>query len=77
MFIFHLTIFKISLCQPKKVRLNEVWVRKLFLTTAFDLQRFLFVLTMKNNVKLIMQKPFDINPFTKLWKTLSSSQILE
>ncbi len=24
-----------------------------------------------------MQKPFDINSLTKLWKTLSSSQILE
>ncbi len=24
-----------------------------------------------------MQKPFDINPLTKLWKTLSSSRILE
>jgi hypothetical protein len=31
---------------------------------------------MKNNSKLVMQKPFDVNPFTKLWKTLSSSQIL-
>jgi hypothetical protein len=30
---------------------------------------------MKNNSKLVMQKPFDVNPFTKLWKTLSSSQI--
>jgi hypothetical protein len=32
---------------------------------------------MKNSVKLAMQKPFDINPLTKLWKTLSSSRILE
>jgi hypothetical protein len=31
----------------------------------------------KNNAKLAMQKPFDINPHTKLWRTLSSSQILE
>jgi hypothetical protein len=49
----------------------------LFSSIAFDLQRFLFVFTMKNNAKLIMQKPFDLNPLTKLWKTLSSSQILE
>jgi hypothetical protein len=72
MFTFHLRILKIALYQPKKVS-----VARLFLTTTFDLQRFLFVLTMKNDVKLIMQKPFDINGFTKLWKTLSSSQILE
>jgi hypothetical protein len=32
---------------------------------------------MKNDVKLTMQKLFDNNPFTKLWKALSSSQILE
>ncbi len=24
-----------------------------------------------------MQKPFDVNPITKLWRTLTSSQILE
>jgi len=59
------------------VGLNEVWVPTLFSAIAFDLQRFLFVLTMKNNVKLVMQKPLDLNLLTKLWKTLSSSQILE
>ncbi len=77
MFTFHLIILKFALCQPKKVRPNEVWVPRLFFTIAFDLQRFLFVLTMKTNVKLVMQKPFDINEFIKLWKILSSSQILE
>jgi len=56
---------------------NEVWVPTLFLTTIFDLHRFLFVLTMKNNAKLTMQKPFDLNPLTKLWRFLSSSWIFE
>jgi len=32
---------------------------------------------MKNNAKLAMQKPFDVNLLTKLWRTHSSSQILE
>ncbi len=32
---------------------------------------------MKNNVKLTMQKSFDINLLTKLWRTFLSSQILE
>jgi hypothetical protein len=76
-FSTHLVILKVAFCQPKKVGLNEVWVPTLFSSIAFDLQRFLFVFTMKNNAKLIMQKPFDLNPLTKLWKTLSSSQILE
>jgi hypothetical protein len=52
---------------------NEIWV----LATAFDLEKSLFVLTMENNAKLAMQKPFDFNPLTKLWRTLLSSQILE
>jgi hypothetical protein len=53
-----------------------MWVPRLFLATTLDLQRSLFVLTMKNNVKLAMQ-PFDINPLTKLWGTFFSSWILE
>jgi hypothetical protein len=32
---------------------------------------------MTNNVKLAMQKPFDVNLVTKLWRTLISFQILE
>jgi len=76
MFTFHLTILKIFLCQPKKVKPNEVRVPRFFLTTTFELQRFLFVLAMKSDFKLAMQKPFDINPFTKLWKTFSSSKFL-
>jgi hypothetical protein len=32
---------------------------------------------MKNNVKLAMRKPFDVNLLTKLWRTHFSSQILE
>jgi hypothetical protein len=32
---------------------------------------------MTNNVKLAMQKPFDVNQVTKLWRTLTSFQILE
>jgi len=44
---------------------------------VFDLQRSLFVLNMKNNAKLVMQKPFDINLLTKLKWTLFSSRIFE
>jgi hypothetical protein len=44
---------------------------------TFDFQRSLFVFNMTNNAKLAMQKPFDLNLVTKLWRTLTSFQILE
>jgi hypothetical protein len=49
-FAIHLTILKATLCQPKKIKLSEVWVLRLFLAIAFDLQKSLFICTMKNNV---------------------------
>jgi len=49
-FAIHLTILKATFCQPKKIKLSEVWVLRLFLATAFDLQKSLFIRTMKNNV---------------------------
>jgi hypothetical protein len=48
-----------------------------FKIITFDFQRSLFVFNMTNNVKLAMQKPFDVNLVTKLWRTLTSFQILE
>ncbi len=49
----------------------------LILAIDFDLQRSLFVFNMTNNAKLAMQKPFEVNPISKLWRTFTSSQILE
>ncbi len=49
----------------------------LILAIDFDLQRSLFVFNMTNNAKLEMQKPFEVNPISKLWRTFTSSQILE
>ncbi len=37
----------------------------------------MFVFSMTNNVKLAMEKPFDVNPVTKLWKTFTSFLILK
>jgi hypothetical protein len=37
----------------------------------------MFVFSMTNNVKLAMQKPFGVNPITKLWKTFTSFLILK
>jgi hypothetical protein len=72
-----LVIIKEAFCQPIKVGLNEVWVFGLFSAIALDLQRSLFVLNMTNNVKLAMQKPFDVHLVIKLCKTLTSFQFFE
>jgi len=37
----------------------------------------MFVFSMTNNIKLEMQKPFDVNPVIKLWKTFTSFWILK
>jgi hypothetical protein len=76
-FVVILAILKVAICQLKKVGFNKVWVLRLFSTIVLDLKISLFILTMKKNVKLMMQKPFDINSFTKLWRTCFSSQIFE
>jgi len=68
--IVHLEIIKATFYWPKKGRLDEMWVLGLFSIVVLNLQRSMFVFNMMNNVKLAMQKPFDVNPVTKLWKTL-------
>ncbi len=75
-YLAHLAIIKAAFCQPKKVGPNEVWVLSLFSTIALDFQRSLFVITTKN-AKLAMDKPFDVNSITKLWRTFTSSLIFK
>ncbi len=75
--IVHLEIIKATFYWPKKGRLDEMWVLGLFSIVVLNLQRSMFVFNMMNNVKLAMQKPFDVNPVTKLWKTLISFWILK
>ncbi len=53
-FVTHLASFKYAFCQPKKLGLDELWVLRVFSTVVFDLQRSLFVITMKNSSKLAM-----------------------
>jgi hypothetical protein len=70
--IVYLAIIKATFYYPKKGGLDEIWVLGLFSIVVLNLQRSMFVFSMTNNVKLAMQKPFDVNPITKLWKTLAS-----
>jgi hypothetical protein len=75
--IVHLAIIKVTFYLPKKGGLDEIWVLGLFSIVVLNLQRFMLVFSMINNVKLAMQKPFVVNPITKLWKTLTSFLILK
>ncbi len=63
---------------PKKcgTGFTKVWIPPVLDSTALDVQRFLFVLTMKNNSKVAMAKPCAYNPLTRLWRQLTSSQII-
>ncbi len=76
-FVIILAILKVAICQLKKVGFNKEWLLGLFSIIVLDLNMSMFILTMKKNVKLMMQKPFNIDSLTKLWKTFSSFQILE
>ncbi len=49
----------------------------LFSIVILDFQRSMLIFSMTNNVKLVMQKPFDANLVTKLLKTLTSFWILK
>jgi hypothetical protein len=42
----------------------------------FDLQRFYFVLFTKNKSQVVTTLTHDINLFTRLWKGLTTNQIL-
>ncbi len=44
---------------------------------AFELQASVFKCTMKANLAATMEPPFLVNPFTKLWCSLSMSHILK
>jgi hypothetical protein len=43
---------------------------------VLDMQQSLFVLTMKNNSKGTRAKPHSLNPFTHLWRQLTTFKIV-
>jgi hypothetical protein len=61
----HLVIIKATFCQPKKVGPMKYG----FLACS---QLLFLTFSMTNNVQLSMQKPFDVNLVTKLWRTFTS-----
>jgi hypothetical protein len=76
-FVAHLTIFDYVLCQLKKLGLDELWVSKIIFSHYFwPINTCICHYHEKLYLKLAMQKPFGVNLFTKLWITISLSQIL-
>jgi hypothetical protein len=45
-------------------------------TSTLDIQQGFFKMTMKNQIVVTMQLPFDLNLLTHLWHTILSSRIL-
>jgi hypothetical protein len=43
---------------------------------TLDMQASLFVVTMAANAKACMQKPIDINPVTRCWRTIDNNAML-
>jgi hypothetical protein len=62
---------------------NRSWVARgpisppILSLRAFELQASVFKCTMKANLAATMEPPFLVNPFTKLWCSLSMSHILK
>jgi len=66
--------------------LNKFWnklkllllgqVAKSFDANLLDLEMCIFKYTMKMQVPKVMGKPFDTNPMTKLWVTISNNALL-
>jgi hypothetical protein len=54
----------------------EICIPLLLDFIALHMQHFLFVLTMKRNSKFAMVEPHTCTPVTRLWKQLTSSQIV-
>jgi hypothetical protein len=66
----HLNVIKYVYCVPKKHGFprSGLWIPLMLDPTTLDMQRSLFVLTMKNNCHVVMVEPHNHNPLTRLWK---------
>ncbi len=51
-------------------------VGELFNANDLDCQQGMFKFTMKSNVAAYMAPPFDLNPLTKMWCLVTTSQVL-
>ncbi len=71
----HLNTIKKNYCAPREVGPTKFWDVPFLDATTLDLQRFTFVLSMKNNSRTTMEPPHDFNPLIWLWKGLTTRQV--
>ncbi len=75
-FSLHMVLIKKHYCEATKVKPSLLQVAKPFDANLLDLQMCIFKYTMKMQVPKVMAKPFDTNPMTKLWVTISNNALL-
>jgi hypothetical protein len=63
----HLCVIKKTYCHPKKVGNSHVWVPRMLLIIALDIEQYMFKLSMKSNAIDAMAKPSDVNFVSCLW----------
>jgi hypothetical protein len=71
-----MVIIKKHYCEANKVKPSLLQVVKPLDVNLLDLQMCIFKFTMKMQVPKVMAKPFDTNPMTKLWVTISNNALL-
>jgi hypothetical protein len=73
LFNTHLNVFKAFFCTPKKIR---VVVLEALCASTLYVQKFMFKITMKSNVKVALGPLDTINPLTKMWRIIFHSIFL-
>jgi hypothetical protein len=73
----HLQNIKSAFCLGKthKVDDQDMIVGEFLNVSDLDYQQGMFKLTMKSNAVMCMTPPFDLNPLTKMWCFLITSQV--
>jgi hypothetical protein len=60
-FAKHLRVIKITYCHSKKMGNYDVWVPRMLLVIALDIEQYMFKLSMKSHAIDAMAKPSDVN----------------
>ncbi len=66
-------MIKVAFCSPKKLADSDVWVLS---TSSFNIEQFMFKLTMISNACVEMAKLIDMNLLTHLWRIFSASKLV-
>jgi hypothetical protein len=65
-FAKHLLVIKITYCHSKKMGNYDVWVPRMLLVVALDIEQYMFKLSMKSHAIDAMAKPNDVNLVSRL-----------